>query len=42
MLDGNRFGHNTAADDIDMQYFLDKQNIVCAMYPPTIQQGGSY
>lgn len=34
MLDGNRSGHNTAADDIDMQFFLDKQNIICAMYPP--------
>ena len=34
MLDGDTKGHNTAASDIDMQYFLDKQNIACAMYPP--------
>ena len=34
MLDGNTSGHNTAAPDIDMEYFFDKQNIACAMYPP--------
>lgn len=34
LLDGDQNGHNTAAPDIDMIYFLDKQNIVCAMYPP--------
>lgn len=38
MLDGNQNGHNTAAKDIDMIYFLDKQNIVCAMYPPAFSQ----
>lgn len=38
MLDGKQNGHNTAADDIDMIYFLDKQNIVCAMYPPAFNR----
>ena len=39
MLDGDKTGHNTAAPDIDMQYFLDKQNIVCAMYPAPFDRG---
>ena len=38
MLDGNQNGHNTAAHDIDMIFFLDKQNIVCAMYPPAFNR----
>ncbi|MBQ7667774.1 MAG: hypothetical protein IJS47_00395 [Clostridia bacterium] len=31
MLDGDKAGHNIADKDISMDYFLDKQNIVCAM-----------
>lgn len=33
MLDGNQQGHNIADENLDMVYFLDKQNIACAMTP---------
>lgn len=34
LLDGDLQGHNTSDENIKMDYFLDKQNIVCAMMPP--------
>jgi len=33
MMDGDLQGHGVADEDIQMEYFLDKQNIVCAMMP---------
>lgn len=33
LLDGNTKGHGTADDDIELEYYLDKQNIVCCMMP---------
>lgn len=33
MLNGNQSGHHIADENIEMGYFLDKQNIVCAMTP---------
>lgn len=34
MLDGNQNGHGIASDYLELEYFLDKQNIVLAMMPP--------
>lgn len=34
MLDGNQNGHGIASDDLELAYFLDKQNIALAMMPP--------
>lgn len=34
MLDGDRFGHGIADNEISMDYYLDKQNVVCALMPP--------
>lgn len=34
LLDGIRWEHGVADENLDLDYFLDKQNIVCAMYPP--------
>ena len=34
MLDGDRNGHGIADNNLSMDYFLDKQNIACAMMPP--------
>ena len=33
LLDGNLSGHGIADEDLELEYFLDKQNIVCAMMP---------
>lgn len=33
MLNGNKGGHGIASPDMELGYFLDKQNIVCAMLP---------
>lgn len=33
LLDGNQSGHGIADEDMELGYFLDKQNIVCAMMP---------
>lgn len=34
MLDGDTSGHYVADERLSMDYFLDKQNIVCAVMPP--------
>lgn len=34
MLNGDINGHGIADDNMELGYFLDKQNIVCAMMPP--------
>lgn len=33
LLDGNQSGHGIADEEMELGYFLDKQNIVCAMMP---------
>lgn len=33
LLDGNQSGHGIADENMELGYFLDKQNIVCAMMP---------
>ncbi|MBO5093611.1 MAG: hypothetical protein J6C33_04545 [Lachnospiraceae bacterium] len=38
MLDGNKNGHGIAADDMELCYFLDKQNIALAMMPPAFSK----
>lgn len=38
LLDGNQQGHDIADDDLYMDYFLDKQNIVLAMMPTPFTQ----
>lgn len=34
MLNGNQAGHRIAHDDVEMGYFLDKQNIALSVMPP--------
>lgn len=34
LLDGNQKGHGIAGEGIELEYFLDKQNIALAMMPP--------
>lgn len=34
LLDGIIINQGIADDRMDIEYFLDKQNVVCAMYPP--------
>lgn len=34
LLDGNQHMHGIVDDGMELGYFLDKQNIVCAMMPP--------
>lgn len=34
LLDGKQNGHGIAGDILDLEYFLDKQNIALAMMPP--------
>lgn len=34
LLDGIQSEHGIVDDRMDIDYFLDKQNIVCSMYPP--------
>ena len=34
MLDGDLTGHGIADDQLALGYFLDKQNIICAVMPP--------
>lgn len=34
MLNGDRSGHGVAGTDLQMDCFLDKENLVCAMTPP--------
>lgn len=34
LLDGNQHGHDIASEDMELKYFLDKQNIACAMTSP--------
>ena len=38
MLDGNQNGHGIPDDEIELQYFLDKQNLVLAMMPPAFSR----
>ena len=34
LLNGNQHGHNIASENMELKYFLDKQNIACAMTSP--------
>jgi hypothetical protein len=34
LLDGDSSGHGIAHDEIEMSYFLDKQNIALSVMPP--------
>ena len=38
MLNGNQRGHGIASEDLELQYFLDKQNIALAMMPPAFSR----
>ena len=38
LLDGETSEHGIAGEGLELEYFLDKQNIVCAMLPPAFSK----
>ena len=40
LLDGVQSAHGVSDDRLDLGYFLDKQNIVCAMLPVPFSRCG--